>query len=74
MFILSEAKANQAKGNIMSAELFGIKLLVKFRYRTLMKIGWTELVQKILHIPLLQYVILFILISAVIKPIPLKIY
>jgi hypothetical protein len=39
MFILSEAKANHAKGNIVSAEIFGLKLLAKFRYRTLMKLG-----------------------------------
>jgi hypothetical protein len=42
MFILFEAKANQAKRKILSAELFGFKLLAKFRYRTLMKFGGIE--------------------------------
>jgi hypothetical protein len=31
MFILYEAKAKQAKGKILSAELFGLKLLAKLR-------------------------------------------
>jgi hypothetical protein len=31
MFILYEAKANRAKGNILSAELFGLKLLDKLK-------------------------------------------
>jgi len=31
MFILYETKANQAKGNILLAELFGFKLFVKLK-------------------------------------------
>jgi hypothetical protein len=31
MFILCEAKGNQVKGKILSAELFGLKLLVKLK-------------------------------------------
>jgi hypothetical protein len=32
MLILFEAKANQAKGKIMSPEIFGLKLLAKLKY------------------------------------------
>jgi hypothetical protein len=31
MFILYRVKANQPKGNILSAELFGLKLLAKLK-------------------------------------------
>jgi hypothetical protein len=31
MFILYEAKAIEAEGNILTAELFGLKLLAKLR-------------------------------------------
>jgi hypothetical protein len=31
MFILCEAKGNQASGKILSAELFGLKLLAKLK-------------------------------------------
>jgi hypothetical protein len=70
MFILLEAKANQTTGKIHSVGLFGLKLLAKLSYRTLVVFGGIELVHTKWHISLLQYVILFLLISVAIKLIP----
>ena len=39
-----ETKKNQAKGKILSAELFGLKLLAKLIYRALMKFGGIALI------------------------------
>jgi hypothetical protein len=73
MFVLYEAKANQAKGRILSAELFGLKLLAKLKW-TLMKFGGIALLHTKWHISLLRYGTLFVLTSVVTKPIPTIFY